>query len=467
MRKILTDQQADQYLFIAFCAFALSCVHPGLGLLLQLPLMCVIIWRCDVKTLPALMVVMLGKYSLRMFNGMAVVLRIGITLTPSNLFIMVVFIFAALKILQGRYDNGSKFLAFIWLPSIIPAFIISFMAKRNGISGIWADPILSCFAPSLYYWGMSMGDTYAEGRDYLLKRLTLVFFIVNILMLSLVLQIFTYTANILPICLAIYYSRSKEGFGIKALSYAGAGLAWLSLVFLRYMYLIDVGSERVEHSTFTSIVVVGLGVALAYSLCRKIPKAVARALPYWMVVANISLVAFVVSTQSGNDYVDAESVRDYQNTKERFTYKLFGDRAGVWKEGWNDCKSPPLVFKDMRQFVFYSSRGFTNKILPHNQFLTLVARYGWWLGLTLAIFVCAVQVRAFRKVDELSFDQAIYIVIVPVGAAIFAVVGTTGQAVATAALWSNSLACYVLPGVVYGYSEWLRKMKFQRRMLTI
>lgn len=460
MPRIMTDRQADQFLVFAFIAWGLGCIHPGLGLLIQMPLMAVLAWRCDVKTLPTLMILMLSKDALRANIGMMVALRVGITLGPANFFIIILFLISLTKMLQGKYDNGSMGLALLWLPSIIPALVISFTARSHGIMGIWSDPVFAFLAPSLYFWGMSMGETYALGRDYMLKRLTLVFFIVIVLQLLLLVQIFSFTTNIIALCLAIYYFRTRGCQGLKTLSFLGAACAVISVVFLRYMYLLSTDSETVEYSTFSTVAVVLVGVILAKTLCRSLPKSVARILPYIMIGANIGLVSFVLTTQQSNEFVETDY--HYETTKERFTWKLFGDRANVWKEGWEDSKRAPLIFKDMQQLIIFTPKGPAAKVLPHNQFITLISRDGWWLGLVISWFICIVQIRAFRRLDELSFDPAISTVFVPVGAAIFFVVGTAGQAVATPALWSNGLACYVLPGIAYGYLNWLRAKRMRR-----
>ena len=457
MPKMITDRQADGFLMFAFFAWAMSVAHPAIGILFQLPAIIALIWKCNVKTLPALLVLMLDRSTIRIMGEAAFLLKIGITLSPSNVMALALFVLVLLKIVQNKYDSASNMLAWFWLPGIIPALVISFTAKRNGLMGIWADPIMAFLAPSLYFWGMSMGATYEEGKEYLFKRLTWVLLIINLLHLCLLVQVFTFTANILAICLAMYYYRIKDRSGIKTVATFGAVLAFISLVFLRYMYLIAADSDQLEHSSFSSVGVVVVGILLAQMLGRTIPRAVTPLIPILMVVANVSLVTFVLETQeSSADYVEA--VRDYADMEGRFKWKMFGDRAAVWKEGWEDCKAPPLVFKDMRQCIIFTPVGPKPKILPHNQFLTLISRNGWWLGVVLSLFICIVQIRVFRMVNAFANTPALLMVLIPAGAAIFGVIGVTGQSVATSGLWSNGLACYVMPGVAYGYWRWRKEM---------
>ena len=180
-------------------------------------------------------------------------------------------------------------------------------------------------------------------------------------------------------------------------------------------------------------------------------------LPVLIVAVNLSFVNYVISTQ------DSAKRRDvtfqYETLEERFTAKLFGDRASVWTMGWEEMKTPPYFIKDMRAFLMFSEKeGWGMKLLPHNQFLTLLGRHGWWLGLTLAIFIIWVWGRALKALYYCMDDPLLYTVFIPTGLAIFAVVGTTGQAVVGSALWSNSLTCIIMPAIIYGVWQERRKM---------
>ena len=454
MPRIMADRQADQFLVLAFFAWGLSCVHPALGLLIQLPLLAILIWRCDIKIIPALMILSLDKSALRGLAGSHAAFKVGITMSSANFFMILVALYAIGLIVKGRLDYSSKILAMLWLPSAIPAFAISLHAKSMGFGGMWSNAIMDFMVPGMYFWGVDMARTYEMGRDYFLKRMTTTLFILIVLHLILVIQIFTFTLFIFSICLAIYYSKAIASFPVKFQSNMAFLLSIVAVIFLRYFYLKDLMEEKdsvkLEYSSFSTVAVVVIGVLLAYFL-RRNRNTMGGVIPMAMVCANLALVSFVLVTQSGNDYRDVDV--DYQTVVERFNFKLFGDRAAVWREGWEDCKSTPYVFKDMRQFLIDTPKGTTVKLYPHNQFLTLISRDGWWLGLFLSAFIIIAQVRAFKALKWLHNDESFATVIVPVGAAIFAVIGTTGQSVATPGLWSNGLACLVLPGIAHGYGQ--------------
>ena len=132
----------------------------------------------------------------------------------------------------------------------------------------------------------------------------------------------------------------------------------------------------------------------------------------------------------------------------------------MWTMGWEEVVTPPYFIKDLRAFQGYSEKnGVGMKILPHNQFLTLLGREGWWLGLTLSVFIIWVWSRAIKALYYCMDDCLLYTVFVPVGLSIYTVVGITGQAVVTSALWANSLACIVMPAIVYGV--WKERRKYE------
>ena len=126
--------------------------------------------------------------------------------------------------------------------------------------------------------------------------------------------------------------------------------------------------------------------------------------------------------------------------------------------GWEEIKTPPYIFKDMRQAYEYKPNGMAGaKLLPHNQFITLLARDGLWLGGVLSFFIIWVWTRAFKAMTFCRDDLLICMVFIPVGVAIYFILGITGQCVVTAELWANSLVCLIFPAIVYGH--WLQRQR--------
>lgn len=466
--RTMSDSTADKLLFYAFFAWAASCVHPAIGLLLQFPVIIYLVKRCDIKGLPALLILMLGKSTFRFFAVQGeFAIRLGITLTPGSLFAISAFIFAMICLIKSKYDQGAMMFSYIWLLSAIPAFIISFQAKSYGLAGAWSAPVMAFLVPGVYYWGLSMSRTYEAGKIYFIKRMMAVLFAFEILYLGRIIYVFTFFHGSLLLCLAIYVLRDKQHRwgGLKALAPLSIVVVLAVMLFARRIQMEaaiaadysakDIASGDKFGSTFSAMANMALAFVLA--MCGSmLSKRLLRMLPIAMVVINICFVSFAIATQSGNKRHDVDF--RYETLAERLESKLFGDRATVWTMGWEEIKTPPYVFKDMRQAYVYEPNGKQGaKLLPHNQFITLLARNGLWLGGVLSFFIIWVWTRAFKAMTFCRDDLLICMVFIPVGVAIYFILGITGQCVVTADLWANSLVCIVLPGVIYGY--WLDRRR--------
>ena len=467
----ILDSDADKILLYALGAWMISWVHPILGLLAQFPAIIYIVCKCNIKYLPALMILMLGKSNLRIWGvHEEFAIRFFITWTSSSCFSIAVFIFAIRNILLGKYDRSASYMAILWILSIVPALVMSLNAKANGLAGIWSGPIMDFLIPGIYYWGISMGRTYADGRHYFCQRMMIICVAVLMLIAIRVFAVHTFFVGAMVFCLSIYFIGSGAKLSIRILALIGILLAFYCTIFARghaieMRALADYSAEELKEadrygSSFSGMATPLCAIILSMGVARWFGRQFLRALPILMVVFNVLLVSWVISTQAGNKHKDVS--QKYESVMERFEYKLFGDRANVWSMGWEEMKTPPYVFKDLRQFCVYSNGGMGMKLMPHNQFITLLARQGFWLGLFLSLFIIWVWVRAFKAMTFCMDDLLINKVFVPVGAAIYFIVGLSGQGVVSGVLWGDALACIVMPGIVYG--SWVERKK--QRIVT-
>lgn len=469
MRKQLTDLQADQFVLGALVSLATSCIHPVLGIVVQLPLICILVAKCDIKSIPALMLLMLSCANIVPIGGEEISIRIGIALTPGSMFIISTFCFSIFEMLRGRYDSGTKVFCIFWILSIIPGALMSFSAKMNGVTGIWSDPLMNSIMPSAYLWALSMGRTYVSGRSYFVRRMAVFMMIWNLLTSVAIVRVFTVTPVVFSICMCVYVYSDPSMRKLRPVCTMGLLFAVANIAFGRTMLAArgfeKSGKELAEvekyGGSFSGMLVPAVGLAMAMFL-RMLHGSMVRKLPLLMVTFNVLFVAFVITTQGGNEYV--ETTTDIRTVEDRFKFKLFSDRANVWTEGWNEVKTPPYFIKDLRSFLVFNpvEGGMQAKLLPHNQFLTLLGREGLWLGLTLALFIIWIYLRMFMCATKMPRDELIWRVFLPVGGAIFVVVGTVGQAVATGMLWANAVVCVIAPGFIYGH--WLEQEKMRWRM---
>lgn len=459
----MSDSSADRVLLFAAFAWLVSSLVPSIGMLMQFPVIAYLVWKADIKGIPALLLLMLGKSDVAFFDMAGhVALRLGITISPNSFFVIVAFLYVIKDMISGRYKGGSIAFMFLWALSIIPAGIMSYEAKRWGLSGFWSAPIVDFLIPSVYFWGLSVARSYEGGKDYFVKRLALVLIAIEILQCLRIVKIFTFSTSGLILSLFFCFARGGTRFTKGWKMFAGLGVL-ASLILMMYGRRFDLLSEGATSvasadeygSTFSRMGVYVLVLIFVFWFRHR--SFLNWFLPILIVVVNLSFVSFVVNTQT-NAITKRDVTFQYETLEERINAKLFGDRAGVWTIGWEEVKTPPYFIKDMRSFlVFSGEKGYGMKLLPHNQFLTLLGRHGWWLGLTLAVFIIWVWGRAMKALYYCMDDCFLYTVFVPVGLAIYTVVGITGQAVVTSALWTNSLTCIVMPAIVYGV--WRNRQK--------
>lgn len=464
----MTDKKADQWLLFAFFAWMVACVVPPIGLILQFIGIGALVFSCNVKAIPAMLLLVLGKGSLVRVGGV-MAMRFGITLSPDSLLVILMFVMTVWNLLKNRYDRGATLFAWLlWFPCIVPALWMSFEARAWGLIGIWSGPAMDFLIPSLFYWGMLAARTYEEGKAYLLTRLLAVLFVIGCLTAAYQVFFFSFIDYPLMFCMAIYYLRARDWRTRK-------GKVWAYLLFFVAAFLLVffrainiraagevVGTADKYGSTFSRMAVVAAALFFAFTIRRGSSRALIRSIPILMVVVNVAFTAFVLTTQQGTNRVDAAYDPDTGDMESRLKYKLWGDRASVWQMGWDEMQTPPYFIRDLRQFMVFDAKkgGLAGKLAPHHQFITLLSRDGYWLGAMLCVFIVWAWMRAMKGLSYQLDDTIQTVVLVPAGLAVFFVVGVTGQSVVSGGLWGNSVACIIFPGIVYG--SWLERRRRAR-----
>lgn len=324
---------------------------------------------------------------------------------------------------------------------------------------------MDCVGPAIYFWAISMGRTYEAGRRYLVVRLLFLMMFWNLFSVFPTVYVFGFIPPTLCACLAMYVCSDPAYKQWRGLAICAFAISFATILFARANILSSGGDELVSGdelgNTFSANAIYVGGILMSYWFGRRMMMGLAPLIPILMVVANVLLVSYVITTQAGNKAHDVTF--KYETFGERLEWKLFGDRGAVWRNGWEETLTPPYVLKDMRQFFAVTEDGrYGVKLLPHNQYLTFFARRGFWLGAVLSLFIIWVQVRGFRVMSRSPRDKLTAMVLIPVGAAVFGVIGTTGQSCLGDDLWGNGLVTSVFPGIVYGHWMWMRKMGIRR-----
>lgn len=461
MHKEVTEAQADSMIKLALGCWILSCIYGPLGIIAQTFLIIRLIWMCDVKVIPALIIAHYTGANISFLRSQVVLLRLGILVSPATVCIFAMFGFVLMAIFRGRYDNKTLGFITIWIPAIFPAFYMSLTAYFNNMRSIWTWPIFDVLVPSGCLWAVLAGRTWEAGKRYFLTRMLVLFSLLAIFRALTIFRGGAFSLTPAVICLLLISLKLQLGLRYTLLASLGAAGGLFTLIFSNYFAVeAETGYAGTAElgSSFTNVGVCVFAVGLAVAIKNRIiPKVAVRVLPYVMIVLTTSVLLYAVSTRQNFGLVS----QDYQTIQERWNAKLFNDRGTVWGEGLEEAKTPPYFIKDLRAFIDFNAvigkdeegryiTGYGLKLLPHNQVLTLLGRDGWWLGGVLCLFMWWMHIRAVKAALYCSEDPVFMIYFLPVSMALFHILGLTGQSTCSAAIQNHGFESTIVCGILYG-----------------
>lgn len=472
-RGYISDAQADAILFYATGLLLLNFVNQAAAFPFQVAIMIYVIWKCDLKLLPALIVSTLDKFAFPIFGrGGYFRLSLGFGFTLYTTCGLIFFVCVMIWLLRGKYRGKLTFVIFLWLTAVVPAFVISFQARHDGVT-FWQAPLGEFLAPAIYFWAVLAGRTWTYARDYLCKRLVVIFLLFNLGSLLRVFYVFTFAENVVSICLFIAFMRYPVSSLYKGIAFVGAALGIVNVLFSRYISMVtetgyadssDVGS------TFTSVMVVVFGIGFALTFGKLIKRGTMRLVPWVTLVFCACVFCYAVGRARSKTGKILQGV-DIRSIYDRFDYKLVSDRGQLWSNSLEDVFKPPLVFRKMQDRVSMV-RGVDGVVkegmmcLPHNQILTLLIVDGFWLGGVLILFLWFSHVNMFKSGEELVRDKLCMSLLMPASAAIFIAVGLTGQSLTDLSVKGNAIAVLIFSGVVYGARISAREERVNARFVA-
>lgn len=461
MNKDLTDKQADQMILFALVCWGLSCVYGPIGTIAQAFLIISLIWKCNVKVIPALIICHFTGGTITFLSERYVFLKLGILVTPATVCIFAMFAFVLISLLRHRFDSSTARFMCLWLPAFLPALVMCIHAYMSGMRSMWTWPIFDVLVPSGYLWAVLAGRSWENGKLYFLKRMLVLFSVIAILRTLRIVGVWNFALTPAVICLFFISMRIKMRSSYTMLAGIGSMAGLVYLVFANYFAVESetgyAGTEELG-STFTQVAVCVLAVGLSFAINHKIIlRGIIRVLPYALLIATTLMLFYAVNTHEKFGLVDQQ----YRTLAERWQAKLFNDRGTIWTEGLQEIKSPPYFIKDLRSFIVDDAvvgkdksgkylRGVGLKLLPHNQVLYLLGRDGWWLGLVLCWFMWWMHVRAVNKATQFADDPVFLLYFLPVSMALFHVLGLTGQSTCSAAFQNHGFESTIVCGLIYG-----------------
>ena len=453
-----SDFKVDLFLF-----FALACLLLNFRFQIwAFPLQCLIalyaIFRSDVRYIPVVYLA-LQDASYFKFLGVDTLIKVVVVIPISvqNVFVIGTFFFAISRFALQRFNGKYAVIFLFWLSTVIPAIYISTMAKADGLLAVWQTPLILFMLPSFYFWGVEMGRTWDFGKVYFVKRMVVIFFLQMVLQLMMQYRVgCAFQDTIIPICFFIALLSLPKNIVIKTIAMAGAGVALAVMLLNRYFNKLEeagyAGNMELV-STFSRLGVTFVGVLISVTAGKILRGHTLRSFPYVALVLCVAIFAYATiraNTKIQGNVVKASGATTFS---ERFESKLVGDRGHVWLDAiQTELFRPPLIFKRYKDIAVYIPEvgSWVEKMRPHNQVLTLLCRSGWWMGLVMVLFLWWLHIREFKAAALIASDKFTLCTLLAPSAAIFIVVGLTGQHVFTQAWHASSMASLTFPGILYG-----------------
>lgn len=457
--SFISDSWADGFLLLSVAVLALNCVSQIVAFPLQAALVIYAVRKMDIKLVPGLYLLLLDAAYFS-FLGVRGYLKFSfiISFSVSNVFLMTVFFVVLWQLARHCYDRRSMSFVPLWFCTAIPAVWMAVVGRRAGALATWQIPLIFFMVPAFYYWGISIGRTWYAGRDYFICRILFIFAIKTVLeLLRLFYMGCQFQGHVIAACfgLAVLVMRGRKV--MKSVGLLSIAAAFAVTIFAGYLKKLDLTGEADETamvSTFSLLAVLLLGVGLAVAVGRFFQAGLLRAFPY-LALAFCSFV-LVYAVLRANTTDESKIVTTHfsgASMKDRFEAKLVGDRGSVWARAVREelFRRPLLIRRLADVYVWDPIKHVSSaRLLPHNQFLTLVCRYGWWQGFLMILFLWWLHVRSFNVAARMYDDRVTLMVLLAPSAAVFVVVGLTGQNVFTPTWNTNSMATLTFPGILYG-----------------
>lgn len=448
-----SSQKVDLLLILSIVVLIINFKFQVVAFPLQCCIALYAVFKGDVKYIPVAYLALQDASYFKFLNvETPIKFNVGIPLSVHNIFIIGTFFYVICKSLRQKYRKIDVAIMLLWMSTAIPALYIALRAKHDDMLSVWQTPLIWFMVPSLYYWGIIMGKTWDVSKEYFVKRMVLVFLVQMILQLMSQYSVgCAFQDTIIPICFCFALLSLPSNLMFKLIASLGATVAFAVMFLTRYLNMVkDVGyAEGMELvSTFTRLGVTVVGCCLC---CLR--GQILRAFPY-LALVSCSIV-FAYATIRANTKVQSNAIGSSgaRTFAERFEFKLVGDRGHVWLDAIKtELFNPPLVFKRYRDIaVYYPELGkWGEKMPPHNQVLTLLCRSGWWMGLVMVLFLWRLHIGEFKAAVLIDNDTFTLRALLAPSAAIFVIVGLTGQHVFTQMWQCTSLASLTFPGILYG-----------------
>jgi len=412
-------RSSDLASLVAIGILAIGFVEPYACTRLQILLTIILVLHRSPLWLPALILMQFtptdfkGGYGATMdvqyerFEGLTVYV-FGFPLTPNFTLVLSMVARAAYDVIThpGRFRRvvSPWLLLPILIASVISGYNSVFLGLFERVPG-WSAPLRTALGSLALWYGVSIATDWSVYKAVMLRR-------VNLIAAAFVLSAFFFPMNNVQYCFLIPFG-SACAIGVlaaKDMRFPSAkSLAIGSLTMSALNYVVGTkASEAVIEATkrssggvvsqTTNTVMAGAPIALMLIRPRIVSPSHLRVAS---VVATIGFVIYVslpFYLASLNKDVEVRS-NTAQTFYERAMYKLFFERAAIWRGKIKLISAPPYVFvPPSRESTWVTADGRERRwrVSAHNMVLEHLTSEGWLSGVINLLIVFVGVVAAVR-----------------------------------------------------------------------
>lgn len=410
--KTLSWKPGDGILVFALAALGLTFPLPQVGLAISMTLAAMIIIKANPVHLPALMICQLHANDFQIQNYGTMDYWVS-RFEDVNLFIAgfpvttnyVILIAMLLRIVHELVAHTSRlrlacplWTVVLWLISLLPAIAIATTAFFDRVPS-WTLSVRMALMTGGFFYGAILGSRWSDRMEYVWSRLLLLA-----------------TGLMLAAFRGVFWARALfvldaygPTLGYVAFRHRNKILGVLAIV-ATLLYVTGSGKQEASFrthgnvsTTVTLIATCFSALALLFLFYRR-PARPSRLIIVGGTIAVVAITA-MLPVVAGFTYrdrrVDAE-FGEHMPLAERAYYKIFNERAPIWKGAIDKITTPPFFLPKAGEALIVDWGGQSVRVGfgSHNAYLDQLRVNGWFTGLFGVLVMLAALATAWTALNR-------------------------------------------------------------------
>lgn len=402
----------DGALIAAIAALGLTFLLPQFGLALSMILAAVIILRARPYNLPALMICQLHANDFQIENYGTMDYWVS-RFEDVNLFVggfpittnYVILLAILVRVLHELVGNPSRlqracplWAVGLWLISLLPAIVIATNAFYDRVPS-WTLSVRIALMTGGFFYGSILALAWTPRMEYIWSRLLLL-------------------AAALMMCgfRGVFWARALfvlNAYG-PTLGYVGIRrshkLLGVAAIVATFLYVSGSGNQessmRTHGNVSTTVTLIGTALAaltLIVSLYQR-PTRPSRVVEICgaITILTVTIMLPIIASFTYQDRRTDVDFGEHMPLVERAYYKIFNERAPIWKGAIDKVLSPPFFLPKAGEalVIDWAGRSVRVGFGSHNAFLDQLRVNGWFTGLLGVIVMLAGLVTAWSALNR-------------------------------------------------------------------